>query len=137
MLNKLLKITLLLNDTVHSTPYLSHPKIHFLFILYLKASQVALVVRKPPVSAGDIRDAVSILRLGRSPGGGVATHFSILVWRILMDRGAWWATVHRVTKSRTQLKQLSMHTHNFYRKSCDLLAPASLERLTSCPWDIK
>ena len=27
-----------------------------------------------------------------------------------MDRGAWWATVHRVTKSQTQLKQLSMHT---------------------------
>ena len=28
-----------------------------------------------------------------------------------MDRGAWWATVHRVTKSQTQLKWLSMHTH--------------------------
>ena len=27
-----------------------------------------------------------------------------------MDRGAWGATVHRVTKSRTRLKQLSMHT---------------------------
>ena len=26
-----------------------------------------------------------------------------------MDRGAWWATVHRVTKSWTQLKQLSTH----------------------------
>ena len=26
-----------------------------------------------------------------------------------MERGAWWATVHRVTKNRTQLKQLSMH----------------------------
>ena len=37
----------------------------------------------------------------------MATHFSILVYRILMDKGAWWATVHRVTKSRTQLKQLS------------------------------
>ena len=28
-----------------------------------------------------------------------------------MDRGAWWATVHRVTKSWTRLKQLSMHVH--------------------------
>ena len=28
-----------------------------------------------------------------------------------MDRGAWWVTVHKVTKSRTRLKQLSMHTH--------------------------
>ena len=31
---------------------------------------------------------------------GMATHSSILAWRIPMDRGAWWATVHRVTKSR-------------------------------------
>ena len=30
---------------------------------------------------------------------GMATHSSILTWRIFMDRGAWWATVHGVTKS--------------------------------------
>ena len=40
---------------------------------------------------------------------GMATHSSILAWRIPMDRGGWWATVHRVAKSRTQLKQLSTH----------------------------
>ena len=34
---------------------------------------------------------------------GMATHSSILAWRIPMDRGAWWATVHRVTKSQTRL----------------------------------
>ena len=34
---------------------------------------------------------------------GMATHSSILSWRIPMDRGAWRATVHGVTKSRTQL----------------------------------
>ena len=28
-----------------------------------------------------------------------------------MDRGAWWATVHKVTKSQTQLKRLNTHTH--------------------------
>ena len=33
---------------------------------------------------------------------GMATHSSILAWRIPMDRGAWWATVHVVTKSRRQ-----------------------------------
>ena len=42
---------------------------------------------------------------------GKAIHSSILAWRIPMDRGAWGATVHRVAQSRTQLKQLSMHTH--------------------------
>ena len=41
---------------------------------------------------------------------GMATHSSILTWRIPMDRGAWRATVHRVTKSQTRLKQLNTHT---------------------------
>ena len=40
---------------------------------------------------------------------GTATHSSILAWRIPMDRGAWWAKVHRIPKSQTQLKQLSMY----------------------------
>ena len=29
----------------------------------------------------------------------MATHSSILAWRIRMDRGTWWATVHGVVKS--------------------------------------
>ena len=33
----------------------------------------------------------------------MATHSSILAWRIPMDRGAWWATVHVITKSQTRL----------------------------------
>jgi len=33
---------------------------------------------------------------------GMATHSSVLAWRIHMDREAWQATVHGVTKSRTQ-----------------------------------
>ena len=33
----------------------------------------------------------------------MATHSSILAWRMPMDRGAWWATVHEVAKSWTQL----------------------------------
>ena len=31
----------------------------------------------------------------------MATHSSTLDWRIPMDRGAWWATIHRVEKSQT------------------------------------
>ena len=34
---------------------------------------------------------------------GMATHFSILAWRIPMDRRAWRATVHGATKSQTWL----------------------------------
>ena len=40
----------------------------------------------------------------------MATHSSILARRIPMDRGAWEAKIHGVTKSRTQLKELSRHT---------------------------
>ena len=40
----------------------------------------------------------------------VATHSSILVWRISMDSRAWWSAVHGVTKSRTWLSdQQCMH----------------------------
>ena len=39
----------------------------------------------------------------------MATHSSTLAWRIPMDRGAWWATVHRVTKGQIRLKQLIRH----------------------------
>ena len=42
---------------------------------------------------------------------GMATHSSILAWRIPTDRGARRATVHRVAKSQTRLKRLSMNTH--------------------------
>ena len=36
---------------------------------------------------------------------GMTTHSSILAWRIPMDRGAWWATVHEVAKRWTQLSE--------------------------------
>ena len=65
------------------------------------ASQVALVVKNLPAKAGDIRDAGSIPGSGRSPGGehGNPLQFSCL--ENPLERGAWWVTVHRVTKSQT------------------------------------
>ena len=39
---------------------------------------------------------------------GMTTHFSVFAWRIPMDRGAWWGTVHKVTKNYARLKQLNM-----------------------------
>ena len=41
-------------------------------------------------------------------GEGLATHSSILAWRIPMDRGAWGATVHGGVADTTE--RLSMHT---------------------------
>ena len=68
------------------------------------------MVKNSPVSAGDMRDTGSIPESGRSP---VAGHGNPLQYSCLenpMDRGAWGATVHGVTESRTRLKQLSKHT---------------------------
>ena len=40
----------------------------------------------------------------------MATYTSIIAWRIPMDRGAWRAAVHRVTKGQTRLKRLNTHS---------------------------
>ena len=63
-----------------------------------RASQVVLVVKNPPANAGDVKGMSSIPESGRSPGGGYSNplHYSCL--DNLMDRGAWQAIVHRVTK---------------------------------------
>ena len=70
-------------------------------------STVAQVVKNPSDNAGDLRDAGSILGLRRSPGGGHANPLQYSCLENPMDRGAWLATIHRVTKSQTGLKQLS------------------------------
>ena len=68
------------------------------------ASQVVLVVKNLPACAGDIRDSGSILGLGRSPGGGHGNPLQYSCLENPMDRGAWWATIHGVSKSQTGLK---------------------------------
>ena len=56
------------------------------------ASQVVLVVKKPPVDAGDVRDVGSIPGLGRSSGGGHSNPLQYSCLENPMDRGAWRAT---------------------------------------------
>ena len=68
-----------------------------------------LVIKNLFANAKDIRDAGSIPELGRSLKQEMAIHSSILAWRIPMDRGAWWATVHGVAKSQTGLRDLRQH----------------------------
>ena len=67
------------------------------------ASQVALVVKNPPASAGDAKDVGSFPWWGRSPGGGNGSPLQYSCLENLTDREAWWATVHGVEESRTQL----------------------------------
>ena len=52
------------------------------------------MVKNPPANEGDIRDAGLIHGQEDPLEEGMATHSSILAWRIPMDRGTWPATVH-------------------------------------------
>ena len=70
---------------------------------------MVLLVKNLPASAGDVRDACMIPGLGRFPGGGHGNPLQYSCLENPMDRGAWWATVHRVAKSQTRLKRLSTH----------------------------
>ena len=75
-----------------------------------KISQVVLVVKNPPAIAGHIRDLGLICGSGSSPGRGCGSPLQYSCLENSMDRGIWQATVHRVTKSQTQLEWLSIHT---------------------------
>ena len=62
---------------------------------------VALVVKNLPAKAGDVRDAGSISGSGRSLEGRHGSSLQYSCQENLMDRGAWQATAHGVTKSWT------------------------------------
>ena len=70
-----------------------------------RASRVALVVKNPPANAGELRDTSSIPGSGRSPGGGHGNPLQYSCLENPMDRGAFQATVHGFSKSRTQLSR--------------------------------
>ena len=83
-------------------------------LLYLEISLVtdglglprALVVKGPPANTGH---RGSIPRLGTSPGGGQGSPLQYSCLENPMSREAWLTIVHRIAKSHTQLKRLSMH----------------------------
>ena len=60
-------------------------------------------------NAGDTGDVGSTAGLGRFPGGGHGNPLHCSCLENPMDRGAWRAIVHGVTKNQTQLKRLSMY----------------------------
>ena len=74
----------------------------------LMGSPGGTVVKNSPSNAGDVAEVGLIPVLGRSPGGGNGNPFQYSCLENPMHRGAWWATVHGVTKSWTQL---NAHTH--------------------------
>ena len=77
--------------------------------------------KNPPAK---MKNMGSIHGLGRSPGEGNGNPLQYSCLENPMDRGTWWAIVHRVTKSQTQLKQLNTHsaneTHQFLLFMCEV-----------------
>ena len=62
---------------------------------------VNAMVKNPPANSGDTTDMSSVPGLGRSLGGEHGNPLQDSCLENPMDRGAWWATVHRVRKSQT------------------------------------
>ena len=74
------------------------------------------MVKNPPANAEDVRDASLIPGSGRFPGEGNGSPLQYSCLENPMDRGAWWATVHRVAKSWTRLSDFTftkLETENY------------------------
>ena len=94
------------------TPYRSDPfgKIVLKGLGEVKVFPRGSTVKNPPAMQKTQEMQVQSLNPEDPLEEGMATHFSGLAWRIPMDRGAWRAAVHRVTKGQTRLKRLNTHS---------------------------
>ena len=67
------------------------------------------MVKNPLANAGNIRDVSLFPGSGRSPGGGHSNPLQYSCLENSMDRGFWWATVHRVAKE----SDMTEHAHTY------------------------
>ena len=104
-----------------------------IFIGYLcvswRASQVVPVVKNPLAKAGDVREVGLIPGLGRYTGEGNGIPLQCSCLENPINRAAWWATVHRVTKTGTWPKGLSTHRWSVSWRKRICLASATNEHL--------
>ena len=84
----------------------------FCNIFNLGASLVAQMVKEFACNAGD---PGLIPGLGRSSGDGNGYPLQYSCLEKFMDRGSWWATVHRIAKSWTQLRDEHFHFYNGFK----------------------
>ena len=91
---------------------------------------MVLVIKNLPACAGDIREVESIPGSGRFPGGGHGNPLQCSCLENPVDRGAWRATVHGVTKSWTRLSNSAhMHLEGEWDEGClgNLIQPVSFK----------
>ena len=91
------------------------------------------MVKNLPANAGDLGVVGLIPGSGRSPGGGHSSPLQYFCLENPKDRRSRQATVHRVAKSQTQLKQLSI-THSTFTYKCILLHICILSHISSLPF---
>ena len=102
-----------------------------------------LVVKNSPANAGGARDKDLIPELGRPPGTGNGNPLWYSCLENPMDRGAWWAIVHRVTRNQIRLKGLGMHSYVAVKSCISQGSPGSrtnriyLEREKERTFDVK
>ena len=101
------------------------------------------MVKNLPANAGDAKVVGSVLRLGRSPGEGNGNPFWHSCLENSMDRGVWWATVHRLQRVGHELAFLeTVFWQNILSEEAELctLGQASLgspdfRLLSQCCWE--
>ena len=71
------------------------------------------VGKESACSAGDAGRCRFDPWVGKIPGGGNGNPLQYSFLKNPMDRGAWWAIIHRIAKSQTRLKRLSTPTHSY------------------------
>ena len=71
--------------------------------IYIRGFPGGSVGKESAFSAGDARDTGMTPGSGRSPGGGHDNSPQYSCLKNPVDKGAWWATVHKVTKSQTRM----------------------------------
>ena len=101
-----------------------------IYILVIWASQVAQWVKKPPAMQEPQEPRAWSLGWEDPLEKKMPPHSRVLPGESHGQRKAWWTTVHRVAKSQTQLKQLSMHVRNLQEKAicvpCFFFSPTHL-----------
>ena len=73
------------------------------------------MAKNPPVNAGDTGDVGSISGLGRFPGEGNGNPLQYSCLENSVDRGAWRAAVHGVTKELDTIEQLTLHFTSYHQ----------------------
>ena len=77
------------------------------------ASLVAQMLNRLPVSACNVGDLSLIPESGKSPGEGNGNPLQYACLENPMGGGAWWATIHGVAKSRTQVNDFTFFSLSF------------------------